>query len=191
MPNPGRTFSHNNRLANVRGYLEINFEYPVLIDEKCSDHGIWFTFADGSGPPGLLINVQGRGTPGSKDATGRATPPIAVRLVKDASFEELMHFLDLSAKAESCTDKPPSADLPNCTTYRVTATFTGRIDSLSRKPHGARRKRSSSQTIDGEGFGHMGMFEAELVVQSVENVVAVDKSETRTPHSTESFERNQ
>lgn len=177
--------AYNNRLAKVRGYLETNFEYSVLIDEKCSDQGIWFTFADGSAPPGLLTYVRGRGTPGSKDAKGRATPPIPVRLVKNASFEELMHFLDMSAKAESCTDEPPSADLPNCTTYRVTATFTGRVDSVSRKTHGARGKRSLSQTIDGKGFGHMGMFEAELVVQSVENVAAVDKSETRMPHSTE------
>jgi hypothetical protein len=27
--------------------------------------------------------------------------------------------------------------------------------------------------IDGKGFGHMGMFDAQIVVQSVENVIAV------------------
>ena len=179
-------FVYNNKLVRVRGYLEVNFEYSLLINENCSDEGIWFVFADGSGPPGLQITVKGHGIPGSKNSKGRLSPPIPVRLVKDANFEELERFLETSAKAESYTDEPPRSALPNCTAYRVTATFTGRIDSVSRKIHEARLKQSSSQAVDGKGFGHMGLFEAELVAQSVENVVAVDKSEihkSACPHS--------
>jgi hypothetical protein len=31
--------------------------------------------------------------------------------------------------------------------------------------------------VDWKGFGQMGMFDAQIVVQSVENVVAMDESE--------------
>ena len=41
----------------------------------------------------------------------------------------------------------------------------------------AHRKRSSRDQIDGKGFGHMGMFDAQIVVQSVENVGAVAEFE--------------
>ena len=175
-------FVYNNKLVRVRGYLEINFEYSVLMNENCPDQGIWFAFADGSGPPGLQITVKGHGIPGSKNSKGRATPPIPVRLVRDANFEELERLLEVSAKAESCADEPPASALPSCTAYRVTATFTGRIDSVSKEIHEAHMKQSSPRPMDGKGFGHMGMFEAELVVQSVENVVAVDQSEIHKPH---------
>jgi hypothetical protein len=89
-------------------------------------------------------------------------------------------FWKLSAKGESCLEGPrPLESPPDCRTYRVTATFTGRIDGVSREIHEAHQNRSSRHQVDGKGFGHMGMFEAQLVVQSVENVVAVDTSESR------------
>jgi hypothetical protein len=56
----------------------------------------------------------------------------------------------------------------------VTATFAGRIDSVSKQLHEAHLKRSPLEHNDGRGFGHMGMFDAELVVGLVEDVLAVD-----------------
>ncbi|PYU28542.1 MAG: hypothetical protein DMG32_02325 [Acidobacteria bacterium] len=64
-------------------------------------------------------------------------------------------------------------------TYRVTATFIGRIDGVSKEIHAAHVKRSSRNPVDGKGFGHMGMFDAQIVVQSVEKVVAADESVIR------------
>jgi hypothetical protein len=170
---------YNNKLVSVRGFVRANFEYSVLVDEQCPDDGIWFAFADGSGQPELAITVRGKGTPGGRDSKGRATPPLPVRLIKDSNFEELEHYWTLSAKGEACVDRPPSAFPPECTTYRVTATFTGRVDGVSKKVHAAHLKKSSRGAVGGEGFGHMGIFDAQIVVQSVENVVAVDESEIR------------
>ena len=102
-----------------------------------------------------------------------------VHLIRDANYRELMHYLAISAKGEACADGPPPPLPPDCTTYRVIATFTGRVDGVSEQVHEAHRKRSSGDQIDGKGFGHMDRFDAQIVVQSVENVIAVDESEIR------------
>lgn len=97
-----------------------------------------------------------------------------------------MHYLALSAKGKACADGPPLAFPPDCTTYRVAATFTGRVDGVSKQVHEAHRKRSSGDQIDGKGFGHMGMFDAQIVVQSIENVIAV--AEFEIPESSSKLE---
>ena len=171
--------AYNNKLVKVRGYVSGSFESSVLLDEHCSNDGIWFVFADGSGPPELVISTLGKGTPGSGDSKGRATPPIPVRLIKDSNFEELQHYWALSAKGAACINEPLTAYPPDCTTYRVTATFIGRVDGVSKEVHAAHLKRSSNTRVDWKGFGQMGMFDAQIVVQSVENVFHVDESEIR------------
>jgi hypothetical protein len=168
--------AYNNRLVRLRGYVRASFEYSILLDAACPGNGIWFTFADGSVPPGLVAMVTGKGTPGGADSNGRVTPPIPVRLVKDSNFEELQHYLALSAKGERCAEEPISNSLPACTTYRVTATFTGRLDGVSKEVHAAHLKRTPQSNFDGKGFGHMGLFDAQIVVQSIENVLAEDES---------------
>lgn len=175
--------TYNNKLVKVRGYVRANFEYSILVDERCPDNGIWFAFADGSGPPQLTIATNGRGMPGSRDPKGRATPPVPVRLIRDSSFEELKHYWAISAKGEACADGPPPEFPPECTTYRVTATFIGRIDAVSKEVHAAHLKQSSRDVVDGKGFGQMGMFDAQIVVQSVEKVIAEDESMIRKPQS--------
>jgi hypothetical protein len=138
---------------------------------------MWLAFADGSAPPQLEAIVNGTGTAGGRDSKGRQIPPIPVHLIRDANYTQLMHYLTLSAKGKACADGPPLAFPPDCTTYRVAATFTGRVDGVSKQVHEAHRKRSSGDQIDGKGFGHMGMFDAQIVVQSIENVIAVAEFE--------------
>jgi len=171
----------NNKLVKVRGYLSISFEYSILLDAACPDNGIWFSYSDGTAPPGLAAIVPGKGTPGSADSKGHITSPIPVRLVRDSNFEELQRYLALSAKGERCTEESNLKEaslnaLPDCTTYRVTATFAGRLDGVSKEVHAAHLKQTSHSNPDGKGFGHMGMFDAQIVVQSVENVLAEDES---------------
>jgi hypothetical protein len=166
--------AHNNKLVKVRGYVSGNFEYSILVDERCPENGIWFTFADGSGPPWLTITVSGKGMPGGRDSKGRATAPVSVRLIRDSNLEELKHVWAISAKGEACADGPPPAFPPDCIPYRVIATFIGRVDGVSKEVHAAHLKRSSRDPVDGRGFGQMGMFDAQIVVQSVEKVVAED-----------------
>ena len=175
--------AYNNKLVKVRGYVSGNFEYSILVDERRPENGIWFSFADGSGPPWLTITVSGKGIPGGRDSKGRATAPVSVRLIRDSNFEELKHFWAISTKGEACADGPPPASPPDCTTYRVIATFIGRVDGVSHEVHAAHLKRSSRDPVDGRGFGQMGMFDAQIVVQSVETVVAEDESVIRKPQS--------
>ena len=166
---------YNNKLVKVRGYVDGNFEYSFLLDERCPDASVWFAFADGSGPPQLEITVQGKGISGGRDSKGRRTPPVPVHLIKDTNFEDLMHYLAISVKGKGCAQGPPPEFPPDCTTYRVTATFTGRIDGVSKRIHKKHLSRSANDPADGLGFGHMGMFDAQIVVQSVENVVALEQ----------------
>jgi hypothetical protein len=170
--------AYNNRVVKVRGYVSASSEYSLLVDERCDTNPIWLAFAGGSAAPQLVATVNGTGTAGGRDSKGRQIPPMPVHLIRDANYAELTHYLAISAKGEACADGPPPSLPPDCTTYRVTATFTGRVDGVSKQIHEAHRKRSTDQ-IDGKGFGHMGMFDAQIVVQSVENVVAVDESEIR------------
>ena len=60
-----------------------------------------------------------------------------MRLVKDSNLEELEPYWTISAKGEACADGPPPSFPPDCTTYRVTATFVGRIDGVSKEVHAA------------------------------------------------------
>ena len=171
---------YNNKFVSLRALVKVSEEYSILEGEGCKA-GIWFMFGDGSAPPGLISVIKGKGVPGSRDAKGRPVPPIPIRLNRDANYQELIHYLEINAKAESCLDRVPPGEIPDCTTYRIKATFSGRIDSVSQKIHAAHLKRKSSDSTDFKGFGNMGLFDAQLVVQSIENVVAADTSELNEP----------
>jgi hypothetical protein len=177
--------TYNNRIVKVRGYVDAGSEYSLLVDEHCDTNLSWLAFAGGSAPPQLEAIVNGNGTPGGKDAKGHQTPPKPVHLLRDSNFEELERYLDLNAKAADCANRPAPdlAHLPDCTTYRITATFTGRIDGVSKSVHESHLKKKTGEGTDWKGFGHMGMFDAQIVVTSVEKVVAVDESELRKPAS--------
>jgi len=173
----GDPSGYNNKLVKVRGWVSASSEYSLLVDERCDTDPMWLAFADGSGPPQFEAIVNGTGTAGGRDSKGRQIPLIPVHLIRDANHRQLMHWLALSAKGKACADGPPPTFPPDCTTYRVAATFTGRVDGVSNQVREAHRKRSSADQIDGKGFGHMGMFDAQIVVQSVENVGAVPEFE--------------
>jgi len=160
--------AHSNKLMKVRGYVKVSFEYSLLMDEHCPEKQIWFAFGDGSVPPQVLAYVNGR---------RNAPASLTVTLVKDKEYAELTRYLELSAKGAACADGPPPESLPDCTTYRVTATFTGRVDGVSRELHAAHMRQSQFDHPDGKGFGHMGLFDAQIVVRNVEDVVAVDEAD--------------
>ncbi len=167
-------FRFNNKLVRVRGYLVVNFGYSILTGKGCSGLGIWFAFADGCGPPGLWVIVNGQGKPGGRGPGGKRTPPIPVRLIRDSDYDEFIRYMQISERGERCTEDSSLFVVPDCRTYRVTATLTGRVDSISKTLYAARKNADLRQGTDGKGFGHMGLFDAQLVVQSIENVVAVE-----------------
>jgi hypothetical protein len=166
----------NNKLVKIRGFVKASSETSTLNDAECPGSQIWFVFADGSFPSAVEAVAVGNANPGSRDSKGWAVAPIAVQLVRDSNFAELGRHLALSEKGVTCNEGPPTSLPPDCTTYRITATFVGRVDSVSKKVHDARLKRSPRDAIDRNGFGLMGMFDAQIVVQSVEKVLAEDES---------------
>jgi hypothetical protein len=172
MENPS---AFNNKLVKVHGYVSVSSEYSILHAEGCADD-LWFALADGSGPPGLVATVNGSGRPGGKNSKGAPAKPIPVKLVRDASYDKFEHYMTVQAEEKPCLDLLSEPTPPDCGVDRGNATFTGRIDSVSKEIHAAHLKRSSSEHPDFKGFGQMGMFDAQLVLQSVEDVVAVDSS---------------
>jgi hypothetical protein len=100
---------------------------------------------------------------GSEDVAAMLVPadhpvprPVNFALVKDADYEKFKRFA--YATVENLQRE-----------YTVTATFTGRIDHRE----GFKRNADGS----GNGFGHMGASEFQLVLESVSDV-AVERSKT-------------
>ncbi len=98
---------------------------------------------------------------------------ILVKLIRDANFEKFESYLRQSDSRSTLT-----ACGPDCHRYQ-TATFTGRIDSVSNDIHVAHLKKSPSEGSDFKGYGQMGLFDAQLVVQSMKEVEAVDLAHPR------------
>ncbi|HWY52842.1 MAG TPA: hypothetical protein VNZ03_00160 [Terriglobales bacterium] len=171
----------NNKLVRIRGQVSVSFEYSLLDDERCSDHAIWFALADGTGAPGLGAVVNGNGKPGGKNSAGTPVPPLFVKLIRDSNFERFEHYMLVKSEAKPCFNPPTQPTPADCGVDRVAATFTGRIDSVSKAVHEAHLKRKFGEGADWKGFGHMGMFDAQLVVEQVEDVQAVDSFERDKP----------
>jgi hypothetical protein len=155
----------NNKMVRVHGYASGNFEYSELGAEGC-DSSIWFAYGNGEGPPGLVMYVNGGAWPGAEDSEGRRILPIPVKLVKDSSFQRFQKLMKGRAEADARSEKE---DPDNYTFHRVRATFTGRIDGVSDGVHAFHLKRKSNDRADFLGFGQMGLFDAQLVLQSVAN----------------------
>jgi hypothetical protein len=163
----------NNRIVKVRGYLQTSFEYSVLSNARCPEREIWLVFADGSAPPQLGAVVGGTADAAASGFKARRSPAAPVHLNRDANYAQLLRYLEISAKGGACSDAPRSDFPPDCTTYRITATFTGRIDTVPSPAHKTHLKGPNAKAADRMGFGQMGMFEAQIVVEAVANAVTV------------------
>ena len=57
----------------------------------------------------------------------------------------------------------------NFISHCVTATFVGRVDSVNPEVHAFRKNHASQEPNDGLGFGQMGLFEAQLILQAIDD----------------------
>jgi hypothetical protein len=153
----------NNRLVRIRGYFSGNFEYSMLSGDDCKG-SLWFEYGDGGGPPSLAIYVSGGARPGSEDSQGRLILPIPVKVIRDAKLKQFERQTNAMAKAEADYER---AHPNEYVSYCVTATFVGRVDSVSSEIHEFRKKPKTDGRSDFLGFGQMGLFEAQLAIQSV------------------------
>jgi len=155
----------NNKLVRVRGHVSGNFEYSMLDGDGCSG-SLWFAYGGDSAPPGLEAYVSGGAVPGAVDPDGKVILPIPVKLVQDSAFRRFQSLMTARVKADALYEKKnPGKFL----FHRMTATFVGRIDGVSDEIHKYHQKKSEMDKADYLGFGQMGLFDAQLVVQSVEN----------------------
>jgi hypothetical protein len=166
-----RPSAFNNKLVRVHGYVSGNFEYSNLGADGCSD-SIWFAYAGGEGPPGLIAYVTGGAIPGTEDTEGRLVLPVPVKLVKDSNFLRFEKLMRARAEANEQSLKENGAYI---TLYRVAATFVGRIDGVSDDVHAFHLKRKDTDLADFLGFGQMGLFDAQFVLQSVEGDAVLEK----------------
>jgi hypothetical protein len=110
--------------------VEVNFEYSILEEDSCSD-GLWFALADGSGPPGLVMTVNGWGKPGGKNSKGARIRPVPVKLIRDSDYEKFEHYMRVKAEGKPCVNDPLRPKPTDCAVDRVTATFTGPLEKVS------------------------------------------------------------
>jgi hypothetical protein len=162
--------SFNNKLVRIRGHFSGNFEYSMLSGDGCKD-ALWFGYGGGGGPPSLAAYVGGGARPGSEDSEGKLVLPVPVNLIRDSKLERFEKQTEAMAKADADYEKGhPNEFVSHC----VTATFIGRIDAVSSEVHEFRRKQKTQDHSDGLGFGQMGLFEAQLIVQSVVDDAALE-----------------
>jgi len=152
----------NNKLVRVRGHVQVNFEFSTIGDDGCPE-AIWFTYGDGSGPAGLVATIDGTARPHVTNERGRRVASAKVTLVRDSNFDEFEKLLTTAAKLNVHQENMRFAQ-------RVTATFIGRIDGVSRQDHIAHQHRYPNRKPGSEGFGQFGMFDAQLVVERVEGI---------------------
>jgi hypothetical protein len=167
-------WAFNNKMVRVRGHVSGNFEYSEIEGDGC-DHSIWFAYGGGSGPPGLVAYVGGGSVPGGENDEGERTAPINVKLVRDSNFDKFQRLMAARVRADARSEK---LNPDKFVFHQVTATFVGRIDGVTPEIHAAHLKRSPMDRADFLGFGQMGLFDAQLIVQSVKGdaVLSVEKA---------------
>ena len=159
----------NNKLVRIRGYYSGNFEYSMLSGDGCKD-ALWFGYGGGSGPPSLAVYVSSGTRAGSEDADGKLILPIPVILVRDSKFDLFEKQVEAMAKADDESYRlHPEKFVMHC----VTATFTGRIDGVSAEVHEFRKRNPSKEGSDLLGYGQMGEFEGQFILQSVQDDAAL------------------
>jgi hypothetical protein len=143
----------NNTMVRIRGSFVGNFEYSELTDAACRGE-IWLGYGAAAGPSTLAASVTPTNEFGSEDSEGKRILAVPVVLVRDSKFERF--------------DALVRANTGRYGHQRVTATFIGRIDAVSKEIHDYLQQQPLERRIM-LGFGQGGSFEAQFTLQSVED----------------------
>jgi len=146
---------YEGKLVRIRAVFVGSFESSGIVDPKCHK-SIWLTT-----PSGLLRSV------GAILISQRSpsVPRADFELVKDKDDE----------KFDRLTSSFGKSNWPYCADYKVTATFTGRLDH---------RLDFVKDEKGANGFGHMGLSEFQIVLRSVSDVQSEDDPCEFLPHPT-------
>lgn len=160
----------NNRMVRVRGHFSGNFEYSELSGDGCAG-SIWFAYGDAGGPS-LTAYIAGGSEPGALDSEGRRILPVPAQLIRDANFRRFERLVQVAARLDA---RPQETDPKRFEFHKVTATFVGRVDGVSPDIHAFHLKRKPTDNVDYLGFGQMGLFDAQFVLQSVEGHARLER----------------
>jgi hypothetical protein len=151
----------NNKLVRIRAYYWGGREGSVLVDHRC-EGSVWLEYPDGRASPPDAANIFGLNLLGSEDAEGKRILPIPVSLVRDSKFDRFESLLRLNPE--------PTVPLDGDPVQHVIATFIGRIDGVSPQIH----QFFKNQPACILGFGHLGQYEAQFILQSVVDEATVE-----------------
>ena len=132
----------NGKIITLRGPIQIAFESFGLSASGCTDKKIDYLWLE-----------YGRG-PKRQPTTwccGDMVPRDTLVLVQNTEFHRFHHYITAAKKVKGCYD---------CYPYNVTATLTGRFDTVD----------SQSRALCG--FGHLGIACGRVVISVVSDVVA-------------------
>ena len=152
--------SFDGKMVRVKATVLAGFDEFILKDTTCKQavNGIWLSYPEGTkakSGPAVVIQLQlAKNSPGPGLAAARP----AIALDKGKDFKQFDSLLSAPYKGARCL---------GCIRSTVTATLTGRIDSVERA--GLERDASGMVTAI-HGFGNLGAYSARLVLQSVADV---------------------
>jgi hypothetical protein len=141
----------NGKVVRVNSRVSIAFEDFELSDSGCDGKkidGIWLEY--GKGPKRQPTTW----------CCGDMVPRDPLALVENNDFRTFHRYLTAHKTTNGCHEG-------QCYLYDVTATLTGRFDSVKTEPC-ADVKRECCK----DGFGHLGGFCGRIMIQSVSEVVA-------------------
>jgi hypothetical protein len=144
--------SYKGKIVTVRGRVLIDFEDFELSTDSCDGRNIgrlWLEY--GNGPKRQPTTW----------CCGDMTPRDPLRLIQNSDFRKFHRLLTAQRSEAGCYES-------DCYLYEVTASITGRVDSISTKPCRDGNRRCCAEP----GFGHLGVFCSRLVIQSLSDVVA-------------------
>ena len=161
----------NNKLVRIQGEYSGNFEYSGLSDRACKG-ALWFEYGGGDAPPSLAAYVGGGARPGSEDADGKLILPMPMTVVRDEKFAQFEKQVEAMAKAD---DEAYKKNPDKFVGYCVTATFTGRVDTVPPEIRQFHKTHPKQSETDFSGFGQMGQFDGQFTLQSVNSDSVLSK----------------
>lgn len=146
---------YHGKIVQFRATFQNGLEFALLSVDGCPE-SIWLDVPPSEEPPGPIVFVPSSG--------GATAPPPAgerpVRLQRDREYEQFVSYA--SRFQEDCH---------TCPMYRITATFTGRLDYAG-KLAALYHEGKQIGVVGPAGYGHMGLARIRLVLQSVKQVKA-------------------
>ncbi len=152
----------NGKIVQVHATVRAGFDEFILLGDDCGQqvNGIWLAYPEGTkGKAGAAVVLEfqaAKNFKGKSDAQAR-TP---VQLTKDKEFKKFDGLLSTPYKG--------GGTCLGCVKNEVSATLTGRVDAGATEM----RRDGAGHVLEVGGFGHLNLYRAQLVLQSVADVTA-------------------